>query len=752
MHLSDQEAAERPLVSVIVPVHNSAEHLTSTLHAIGAQSLSSIEIVLIDDGSTDASPSIMEEFARNDGRVRIVPGPCTGSAGDARNAGLAIARGRYVSFLDSDDLFLPRMLETLVARAEADRADVVACRFQTLNSLTGETERADWMLRVDDLPRSLPFAPEDAGDRLFFAFNAAAWNKLFRRDFLMEAGLRFQGLRRTNDAFFTYISLAMARRISYVDEVLVSYRIEQSSGLQATIDEDPLEFAEALSAIRGRLHEEGLLPVYRRAFANLVVSMSSASLRRQRTPAAFVQLYDALPSMLLETFSLAGLSEDYFLRPDLAAAYGRFMTESAAEFLFHENRRVAGESRASRREAQEALRIAALEGGSHLTPVGVDKSQARPRLLRPAPCDVSVIIPVYNSLAFVREAVSSALGQSGVRIQVICIDDGSDDGSGELLDHIAAGDDRVTVVHQVNQGLSAARNTGLGLATGRYVSFLDSDDLWLDDQLANLLARAEAESLDVLLFDGASIREEGVEDSAWQRYANYYQRSSVYLSVTTGASLAAAMNQNADYRASACLYLVRRDLLGDGGIRFVRGLIHEDNLFTLALLLDAQRVGHSAIPFYGRRVRPESIMTASSRFASARSYFYVWVAMLRILGQLDPSDGTVNRELGAIAHSMFRAARNNAVTLSEEMIDSIGTVDTAADAQSLFVLFRRSWGQDRARKKLERRLRSAEAIAQHAATAHPARRSVPARLVAKLRRLRSKPDADSRRNTGGSKP
>ncbi|WGT47039.1 glycosyltransferase [Tessaracoccus lacteus] len=728
----------QPVVSVVVPVHNSAEHLSSTLQAIGAQSLDSIEIVLVDDGSTDASPSIMENFARDDSRVRIIPGPCTGSAGDARNAGLAVARGLYVSFLDSDDLFLPKMLETLVERAEVDRADVVACRFQTLNSLTGETERADWMLRVDDLPRSLPFAPEDAGDRLFFAFNASAWNKLFRRDFLVTAGLRFQSLRRTNDAYFTYIALALACRISYVDEVLVSYRIEQSSGLQATVDEDPLEFAEALDAIRERLLDEGLLPVYQRAFDNLVVSMSSSSLRRQRTPSSFMQLYAGLPSMLMRRFSMAGLSGDYFLRADLAAAYGRFTTESAAEFLFHENRRVAGEARTSQREARETLRLASLGGGAHAGSSGAEDLPPRPSLHLPAQFDVSVIIPVYNSLAFVREAVTSALGQSGVRMQVICVDDGSNDGSGELLDHVASGDERVTVVHQTNAGLSAARNAGLALATGRYVCFLDSDDLWLDDQLAELLGRAEAESLDLLLFDGESIREEGVEDSAWRRYATYYQRSSVYRSVTTGAGMAASMNQNSDYRASACLYLIRRDLLGDGGLQFVRGLIHEDNLFTLEALLSATRVGHSSVPFYGRRVRPESIMTASSRFASARSYFYVWVAMLRLLRYRDFGDATVNHELGAIAHSMFRAARNNAVSLSEEMIDSIGELDPAADAQSLFVLFRRTWGQDRARKKLERRLRTAEAAGQAAAPVIPARRSVPARLATKFRRLAAK--------------
>ncbi|NHB85137.1 glycosyltransferase [Tessaracoccus sp. HDW20] len=291
---------------MIVPVHNCGAQLEATLASIGAQTLDSLEIILIDDGSTDDSRAIMESFAKCDPRVRVVPGPATGSAGDARNAGLALAKGRYVSFLDGDDLFMPSLLETLSKRAETDMADVVACRYQTLNSLTGDTERADWMLRVELLPRSLPFAPQDVGDRLFFAFNSAAWNKLFNREFLLRKGVVFQSLKRTNDAYFTFLALALSQRISYVDEVLITYRVQQQSSLQATIAEDPFEFTQALAAIRDRLAHEGLLPTYQRAFTNLAISMSSSSLRRQNSAESFLRLYDALDLEVLDRFGLRG--------------------------------------------------------------------------------------------------------------------------------------------------------------------------------------------------------------------------------------------------------------------------------------------------------------------------------------------------------------------------------------------------------------------------------------------------------------
>ncbi|NHB85138.1 glycosyltransferase [Tessaracoccus sp. HDW20] len=344
---------------------------------------------------------------------------------------------------------------------------------------------------------------------------------------------------------------------------------------------------------------------------------------------------------------------------------------------------------------------------------------------------------MYNSLAYLAVAVSSAQEQSGVRCEIICIDDGSNDGSGELLDEMSTRDPRVHVIHQANGGLSAARNAGLGAATGRYVCFLDSDDVWLTDSLAGLVARADSEDLDVLLFDGVSIREEGVDDDVWARYATYYQRS-VHTMVTTGPDMATAMNKEGEYRASSCLYIARRDFLVEKGIGFYPGLIHEDNLFTFGLLAEAGRVGHSSVGFYGRRVRPESIMTASSRLASARGYFFVWVAMLRILHGRDFGDHEVNRELGNVAHSMFRAARNNAVSLSEDLVESIAEVDDSADAQSLFVLFRRAWSQDRGRKKLERRIREAEATASLLGPPpnSPAGGLAP-RLAAKLRGVKA---------------
>ncbi len=715
-----------PQVSVIVPVRNGGQNLRQCLQSITDQTLRDVEIIIVDDGSTDESAAIVTEFAARDPRVSCVPGPATGSAGSARNVGLAMATGDYLAFLDADDYFAPTMLEELHTQASLDRADVALCKFRVHNEQTGDSQAADWAMRLQYFPKKMPFAPDDLGDYLFFAVNPAAWNKLFRASFIRKAKLEFQDLRRTNDAYFTYMALAQAKRITHVDRYLVNYRSGNPYSLQGSNQESPLEFVEAIAAMRRRLEEIGKYQKLERAFVNEALELCLANLRRASTLSAFQQIHRALTTDVFARFGILNRPASYFVRPSLARQLDAIQNHTAEEYLFRRFAEASDAAAQARAEARSALRE--IEVRANATWLASQPEPPQPRSLperrriepSAARPDVSVIIPVYNTEGYIAECVDSVRAQTGVELQIICIDDGSTDTSGELLDRFAAEDERIIVIHQPNAGLSGARNTGLAHATGRYVCFIDSDDYWRENALARMVRRADENKLDALLFDAVPLREQGVSDKVWARYEHYYRRSDKFGTVMTGPELLARMKSIDEYRASACLYLVRSGLVRELGLVFYPGITHEDNLFTFALMLEAKRATHLAEPMYARRIRPGSIMTAGERAASTRGYLVTYLEMRRLASRGNYEDW-VAEQIGAVIFTAFRMARDNFIRLDPDIGDRLREVDPSPEAQAAFHMLRRlryEWRVSRANKPNPK-----------------PRKSLPRRLLQRARRL-----------------
>jgi glycosyltransferase involved in cell wall biosynthesis len=221
-------------VSVIMPVHNSARYLAEALDGVINQTLKDIEIICVDDGSTDGSAEILRGFAERDGRVTILTQENKG-AGAARNAGLAIARGKYLSFLDSDDLFEPKMLETACEEAEMYDADFVIFDADSFSAETGRALPSDYILRKDEIPQLDVFSVHDMPDRIFtFSYNAA-WNKIYKRDFIVNNNIEFQEIFSNNDMLFTCAAIMKAKKIRCILTTLLHYRREVSGQLTSSI-------------------------------------------------------------------------------------------------------------------------------------------------------------------------------------------------------------------------------------------------------------------------------------------------------------------------------------------------------------------------------------------------------------------------------------------------------------------------------------------------------------------------------------
>jgi|GEM_PF-447976 len=308
----------------------------------------------------------------------------------------------------------------------------------------------------------------------------------------------------------------------------------------------------------------------------------------------------------------------------------------------------------------------------------------RARGERPTPrVDVSVIIPVFNAEPWLEECLSSVLRQRDVSIEVICINDGSTDDSARILSLHAGRDARVRIIDQPNSGQSVGRNAGIAAATGRYMVFLDSDDFWSQDALARLVRHADADELDILLFEGHSVRDGEVSDEIWRRYGNYYPRSGEYDQSRSGAQMIADMRRGRDYRAHVGLYLTRTTYAHRIGAKFVPGIVHQDNPYTFALLLQADRVAHVKIDLYARRLRPGSTITTLKAANSAKGYYLSYVSMLRDVSNRDLPPQIAN-VLSNIVYEVFVSSLEQFVKLPASIGAELKRLDPSPEAQVAF--------------------------------------------------------------------
>ena len=254
-----------PIISVIIPVYNAEPYLRQCLDSVTGQTLRDIEIICVDDGSSDCSPAILNEYAQADPRI-IVMTQENKSAGAARNRGMAAARGRYLSFLDADDFFEADMLEKAYRSAEENRSDIVVFLSDNYIDTLGVYRFIPFTVREDLLPKQRPFAGTDLQKNAFRALMGWAWDKLFSADFVRSHGLRFQEQRTTNDMLFVFSAIVAARRISIVDQVLAHQRKGGSGSLSVTREKSWDCFYQALLALRQQLKDWDLYERFERDF------------------------------------------------------------------------------------------------------------------------------------------------------------------------------------------------------------------------------------------------------------------------------------------------------------------------------------------------------------------------------------------------------------------------------------------------------------------------------------------------------
>ncbi len=231
-------AALEPLISVIIPVYNVEKYLADCLTSVQNQTLRDFECLCVDSGSSDASVSILKDFAAKDSRFRVFAAEKMKSVGQARNKGIAEAKGRYIFFLDSDDFMATQTLEILMTFLEAHNADIVCCGFQKVPE-TAVFQKQD-IIDLDNFKYRLTGVPLKDFIEKTLPIESMIWNKLYRADLVKNTHF-MEGLRRGEDEAFTLEILNKSRRLMVLPLPFVNYRIRPSSLSKEAISAQYLE-------------------------------------------------------------------------------------------------------------------------------------------------------------------------------------------------------------------------------------------------------------------------------------------------------------------------------------------------------------------------------------------------------------------------------------------------------------------------------------------------------------------------------
>lgn len=317
------------IVSVIIPVHNAAEYIAKTLTTVLSQSLKEIEIILVNDSSTDNTLDIVNKIASEDSRVRVITNPSNVGGGESRNIGLRIATGEYIIFLDDDDYADKEMLKRMSDRATALQTDVVICRCQSVDLQTNTRSPMPLSAREDLLPEKEVFSSREIADDFFRAFIWWPWDKLFRREAILASGLEFQPLRTTNDLYFVCCFMLLANRISLLDEILISHTIHRAESLSSTREDSWHCALQALTSLRLFMQDRDLLASRSRDFNNYAVVFLEWHLNTI-SGSTFNPLFKQVKSFILSL----EIDRDDFYDDFIKAAYGRIVNQTAEEYIF----------------------------------------------------------------------------------------------------------------------------------------------------------------------------------------------------------------------------------------------------------------------------------------------------------------------------------------------------------------------------------------------------------------------------------
>lgn len=496
-------------VSVIIPIYNVEKYIEECLLSAMRQTLAEIEIICVNDGTKDDSMRIVRKYADEDCRIIIVEKE-NGGLSSARNAGVKVAKGEYLYFLDSDDYIAENMLETLYEECCRNRLDNIY--FDAESFYESPEMEVQYKHYKDYYRRPSMFEEVVSGPELFakmenlHLYRPSACLQMPKRTLLSENNISFYEGIVHEDNLFSLQTIFAAKRTKHIATPFYKRRVRGES-----IMTDGQEFRRSygyyicISEFNKFLKQfdfrdsEIIRAINHRCYVmqgNAARSIKTMSLEEidallSEYPMETQIEYAMLIKRLVEERQVQ--RGKYELLKEKSEKNMKEIKESAS---FRTGKAVTAVPRKGYHFVQNIK-----QKGLPCTLYGIKRKLTNEkRDLEPDRICVSIIIPMYNAERYLRECLDLLLRQTLKSIEIICVNDGSTDGTQEILKEYEKKDYRVKLLNQENQGAGIARNNGMKSAKGEYLLFLDADDIFHEKLCEEAYYKAKYDMADIVLF------------------------------------------------------------------------------------------------------------------------------------------------------------------------------------------------------------------------------------------------------------
>ncbi len=340
-----------------MPVYNAEKYLKKCLSSVINQTLKDIEIICVDDGSTDNSLEILNEFSKSDSRIKIVKQQNL-FAGVARNNGMKVAKGKYLVFWDSDDFFEKDALSIMYNKCEKKNADICLCGAYRFDTEKNSRSIDESFLKKRFLPKADVFSKDDFPKYIFNIASNVPWQRMYLASFVREHGIEFQNLRQANDTYFVMMSMFYAKRITVTEKPLVNYRVNNKLSITGKASSNPLNAYESFSAVYEKLKTEDVSDEVLQSFYNKLISGLFRSILLQTTEDGIKTVYNKIKDEGLDYFDInSHLDSNYYYFKNEYQDLMFIKEHSSSEYLLYKYQKENSEKMFYKSRIEKTLKI-----------------------------------------------------------------------------------------------------------------------------------------------------------------------------------------------------------------------------------------------------------------------------------------------------------------------------------------------------------------------------------------------------------